>query len=210
MTNEAKPRVFVVDDDRSVLTALSRLLGLAGYDVAAFSSSIDFLAGFDPSTPGCTLLDVSLGDADGLDVQDILSLRGATQPVIFVTGHDEAATGVRAMKAGALDYLVKPIEESVLLTAVASAIEADRLARRRRGETREFREKLEALTPREHEVMDHVAKGRLNKQIAHDLGIVEKTVKVHRARMMEKIGMRSVAVLVQALARLEGSSGKKP
>jgi FixJ family two-component response regulator len=203
---EAKPRVFVVDDDHSILSAMSRLLGLAGYDVETFESPGEFLAHHDPQVPGCALLDIGLGETDGLALQNALVEREPARPIIFLTGCDDVMTGVRAMKAGAVDYLTKPVHETELLAAIEKAIETDRKSRAVRDETAKFGNRLEQLTPREHEVMVHVVRGRLNKQIANDLGIVEKTVKVHRARVMEKLGVRSVATLVQAVLRLDGPS----
>jgi FixJ family two-component response regulator len=207
MRQDIKPRVFVVDDDHSILTAMSRLLGLAGYDVETYASPDDFLARHDPHAPGCALLDVGLGEIDGLTLQDALSEREPERPIIFLTGCDDVRTGVRAMKAGAIDYLTKPVQEDALLAAIERAIEADRASRRARDESAQVVHRLEQLTPREREVMAHVVRGRLNKQIANDLGIVEKTVKVHRARVMEKLGVRSVAALVQSVLRLDTASG---
>jgi len=190
--------VYIVDDDRKVLTALSRLLTVTGYHVRAFDSPHAFLAEHDPAMPGCALFDVGMADVDGLALQDILQRDGHSRPIIFITGHDDAKTGVRAMKAGAVDYLTKPVQDTELLTAVQSAIETDLKVRRSDAERAELHRKLNLLTAREAEVMAQVVRGRLNKQIAFDLGIVEKTVKVHRARVMEKMDVRSVAALVHA------------
>jgi RNA polymerase sigma factor (sigma-70 family) len=200
-----KPRVFVVDDDQRILSAMSRLLGLAGYDVETYESSGDFLAHHDPQIPGCALLDIGLGDVDGLALQHALLERQPARPIVFLTGCDDVSTGVRAMKAGAVDYLTKPVREEDLLAAIEKALEADRKSRAVRDESAKLEQRLDQLTPREREVMTHVVRGRLNKQIANDLGIVEKTVKVHRARVMEKLGVRSVAALVQAV--LKGPTG---
>jgi FixJ family two-component response regulator len=196
MTDNTQPCVYIVDDDRSILTALSRLLTATGYNVRTFDSPRNFLAEHDPEMPGCALFDVGMGEVDGLALQDILLRSGGSRPIIFLTGHDDAKTGVRAMKAGAIDYLTKPVQDTDLLTAVRSAIDADMRARIASAELTELRRKLCLLTARESEVMAQVVKGRLNKQIAFDLGIVEKTVKVHRARVMEKMDVRSVAALV--------------
>jgi FixJ family two-component response regulator len=197
-----KPRVFVVDDDHTILTAMARLLGLAGYDVETYQSPGDFLAHHDPLIPGCALLDIGLGEVDGLSLQNALVERKPARPIIFLTGCDDVHTGVRAMKAGAIDYLTKPVQEADLLAAIEKALEADRKSRLVRDESEKLEHRLEQLTPREREVMAHVVRGRLNKQIANDLGIVEKTVKVHRARVMEKLGVRSVATLVQAVLKV--------
>jgi len=199
--------IFVVDDDRSVLTALSRLLTTAGYHVRTFESPRSFLAAHDPEVPGCALLDVGMAEVDGLALQDILTRSGHTRPIIFITGNDDVKTSVRAMKAGALDYLTKPVQDTALLAAVESAIGADIEARRTRGERDGLKSRYAQLTPREREVMALVTRGRLNKQIAADLGIVEKTVKVHRARVMEKMGVRSVAALVHIAEKLASAAG---
>jgi len=196
--------VFIVDDDRSVLTAVSRLLTTAGYRVKTFDSPMSFLAEHDPSVPGCALLDIGMAEVDGLALQDILTRSDHARPIIFITGNDDVKTSVRAMKAGALDYLTKPVQDTALLAAVESALGADLEARRMRGEQSLLRERFQQLTSREREVMALVVRGRLNKQIAADLGIVEKTVKVHRARVMEKMGVRSVAALVHVAERLAG------
>jgi len=197
-----EPCVFVVDDDRSILSAFSRLLGAAGYKVRAYSSAADFLAAHDSAVPGCALFDVGMGEMDGLMLQEQLHKEGVERPVIFVTGQDDLRNGIRAMKAGAMDYLSKPVQEAALLEAVGNAIELDRSARCERIEIAALRQRIDELTPREREVMAHVVRGRLNKQIANDLGVVEKTVKVHRARVMEKMQVRSIAALVHVADRL--------
>jgi FixJ family two-component response regulator len=200
-----EPCVFVVDDDRSILTAFSRLLGAAGYKVRTYSSPADFLAAHDSTVPGCALFDVGMSEMDGLALQERLHHEGVDRPVIFVTGQDDLRNGIRAMKAGAMDYLSKPVQEEALLQAVGNAVELDRVARHERMEIASLTQRIEDLTPREREVMVHVVHGRLNKQIANDLGVVEKTVKVHRARVMEKMQVRSVAALVQIADRLAKS-----
>jgi len=202
MTSHASPCVYIVDDDRKVLTALSRLLTVTGYRVRAFESPRMFLAEHDPEIPGCALFDVGMAEVDGLALQDILQRGGRSRPIIFITGHDDAKTSVRAMKAGAVDYLTKPVQDTELLAAVQNAIDADLRARRDNAEVVELRRKLSLLTAREAEVMNQVVRGRLNKQIAFDLGIVEKTVKVHRARVMAKMDVRSVAALVHVAEAL--------
>ncbi len=199
--------VYIVDDDLSVLRALSRLLVEAGYDVKAYHSPKDFLREHDPELSGCALLDVGMSELDGLAVQQALLYDENRRPVIFVTGHDDANTGVRAVKAGAFDYLTKPVQDTALLAAVQAAIEADTEARRKNEDLRQLKSLLSHVTPREIEIMRHVVRGRLNKQIAFDLGIVEKTVKVHRARVMEKLNVRSVADLVRVAQRLGFPNG---
>jgi FixJ family two-component response regulator len=202
MSEPARSTVFVVDDDRSILKAFSRLLGSAGYEVRTFNTPTDFLSEHDSSVPGCAVLDVRMEEIDGLGIQDRLRQQGSTRPVIFVTSCDDVRTSVHAMKAGALDFLSKPVQEPDLLAAVKSAVEQDLRTRHEQDELYELRQRLEQLTTREREVMDQVVKGRLNKQIANDLAIVEKTVKVHRARVMAKMGVRSVAALVHIANRL--------
>jgi FixJ family two-component response regulator len=189
--------IFIVDDDPGVLRALARLVGTRGYDVRPSSSPQEFLAAHDPSLPGCAVLDVSMPGLDGLELQQTLAASGVHRPVIFITGQGDIPTTVRAMKAGAVDFLTKPVGDDILLDAIARAVEQDGKARRRRDELAAIQARLATLTPREREVLPHVVAGRLNKQIAGDLGTVEKTIKVHRGRMMEKLGVRTVADLVR-------------
>jgi FixJ family two-component response regulator len=195
--------VYVVDDDPLVLKAVERVLQAEGYKVATFNSPRAFLDAHDPSLPGCTVLDVGMTELSGLETQNELLALGDTRPIIFITGHDDVRTGILAMKAGARDYLVKPVPPAVLLEAVAAAVQSDLTAHQERARMTELARQWETLTNREQEVMVQVARGRLNKQIAFDLGIVEKTTKVHRGRVMEKMALRSVAELVQAVDQLE-------
>jgi FixJ family two-component response regulator len=204
--NETSPAVFLVDDDPAVLKALSRLLRVKGYDVRPFTSPQAFLDAHDPSVPGCAVLDVAMPGIDGMQLQSALANGDATRPVIFITGRGDIPTSVKAMKAGAVDFLKKPVNARELLPAVAWAIEQDAQTRRLRAEMCSVGARLARLTPREHEVLTYVIAGRLNKQIANDLGTVEKTVKVHRGRMMEKLGVRTVAELV----RLADKAGIAP
>jgi FixJ family two-component response regulator len=193
----------VVDDDPSVLRALARLLSAAGLEVRGFPSPAAFLEAHDPGTPGCLVLDVALPGLDGLEVQKALSVSDCARPIVFVTGRGDIPTTVRAMKGGAVDFLTKPVNDSDLLAAVRNAIEIDRAARQAQVEVDAMRQRLARLTPREREVLVHVVAGRLNKQIAADLGTVEKTIKVHRARIMEKMAVGSLADLVRVAERLE-------
>jgi FixJ family two-component response regulator len=195
--------VFLVDDDPGVLTALTRLLRTKGYEVRAFSSSLEFVAQHDPSVPGCAIFDVSMPDLDGLQLQATLAGDGVERPVIFITGVGDIPVTVRAMKAGALDFLTKPVSTRQLLAAIARAIEVDARGRELRSELATANDRVSRLTPREREVLAHVIAGRLNKQIAADLGVVEKTIKLHRGRMMQKMGVRTVADLVR-IAELAG------
>jgi FixJ family two-component response regulator len=194
---DGKPTVFLVDDDPGVLKGMSRLLRARGYDVRSYASPQAFLAGHDSAVPGCAVLDVAMPGLDGLALQQALTDSGAHRPVIFLTGKGDIPTSVRAMKAGAIDFLTKPVSSDVLLEAIARAEKTDAEARRHRAELAAIEAKLATLTPREREVLTHVVAGRLNKQIAGDLGTVEKTIKVHRSRMMEKLGVRTVADLVR-------------
>jgi len=196
------PQVFVVDDDHAILRAFSRLLGSAGFSVKTFDSPAEFLVQHDPDVPGCALLDVGMHGMDGLELQAELANVGARRPIVFVTGRDDARTSVRALKAGAMDYLTKPVDGDDLIAAVSSALARDVKARAQRSEIAAIRARYNLLTPREREVMEHVVAGRLNKQIACDLGTVEKTVKVHRARVMAKMQVRTVAALVRLMERL--------
>jgi len=200
---EKAATIFIVDDDPGILTSLSRLLRSFGLNVAAFDSPQKFLAQHLPRAPGCLVLDVSMPGLNGLELQEKLATIGSTIPIVFLTGHGNVPDSVRAMKHGALDFLAKPIDEADLLAAIHIAIEKDRLARNARAEIDEIQERLHTLTPREREVLTHVVSGRLNKQIAFDLGTVEKTIKVHRARVMEKMKAQSLAELVVLAERLK-------
>ncbi|HEV7476295.1 MAG TPA: response regulator [Burkholderiales bacterium] len=189
--------ISVVDDDALVLRSLDRLLRSAGFAVRTFPSSQAFLA--DPEAdPGCVVIDLSLPGLGGLELQQALARSADPRPVVFITGRGDIASSVAAMKAGAIDFLVKPFDEQALLTAVRSAVEKDRAARGVREELSLIVGRLAALTPREREVLAGVVEGKLNKQIAAELGTAEKTVKVHRARMMRKMGVASLAGLVRA------------
>ena len=199
--NHAGPTVFVVDDDPAVLKSLSRLLRSARLDVATFSSPREFLERHDPRAPGCLVLDVAMPGLNGLELQAALTVKGSAIPIIFLTGHGNIPASVQAMKRGALDFLTKPVNDDDLLKAVQVAIEKDRLARIARAELEDIQARLDSLTPREREVLTHVVSGQLNKQTAADLGTVEKTIKVHRGRVMEKMKVHSVAELVHLAER---------
>lgn len=205
----SQPTVFVVDDEPSVLKAVGRLLRSAGLNVVTFPLARDFLDNHDPDAPGCLVLDVSMPELSGLELQRTLSALDCERPIIFLTGHGDIPMSVQAMKQGAVDFLTKPVDEGNLLEAVRSAIEKDRAIRLKRAELAELRGRLVRLTHREREVLDHVVSGRLNKQIAADLGTVEKTIKVHRAHIMEKLEVRSVAELVRLVARAEADSAPR-
>jgi FixJ family two-component response regulator len=196
--------IYLVDDDASVLRALARMLGAAGHSCEAYPSAEAFLAGHDPEAPGCAILDLGLPGMDGFAVQQSLSAGGVERSVIFVTGTGDIPASVRAMKAGAVDFLTKPVEAAALLAAVEQAIGRDAAARAARTEVDAVRRNLALLTPRETEVLNGVLAGRLNKEIAWDLGTAEKTVKVHRGRMMKKMGVRTVADLVRVVTEHRG------
>jgi len=199
--------VFLVVDDPGVLRALTRLLRAAGLDVRAFRSSREFLAAHDAAIPGCIVLDLAMPGESGLDLQTALAAAGCHRPIVFISGHGDIPSSVRAMKAGAVDFLTKPVSQEHLLAAIRRALDRDRLMREAQAELQAIAERLSTLTPREREVLDHVVMGQLNKQIAADLGTVEKTVKVHRSRVMEKMGVRSLADLVRMAERLRVALG---
>jgi FixJ family two-component response regulator len=203
--------VAIVDDDPRILTAIVRLLDSAGVRAATFASPAEFLAGYDANQTGCLVLDLTMPAMSGLDLQRLLFEAGGAPPIIFLTGTGDIPTSVAAMKLGAADFLTKPVEDSVLLDAVQRALNHEQLARRERTKLAELRRRLDSLTPREREVFDQVVKGRLNKQIAADLGTVEKTIKVHRANVMEKLQAESLAELVHVAHRLgvHGAGGER-
>jgi FixJ family two-component response regulator len=193
--------VFIVDDDSGVLRAMSRLMRVAGYECQTFTSPLQFLDEYDPSGPGCIVLDVAMRELDGLRLQTALRERGVDHSVIFVTGKGDIPMSVQAMKAGAIDFLTKPVDGEALLAAIERARGEDAEKRELQDERASITANLAKLTPREREVLTHVIAGRLNKQIASDLGTVEKTIKVHRGRMMSKMGVHSVAELVRIAER---------
>lgn len=195
------PTVFIVDDDSAVLKSLARLLRSARLNVMAFGSPQEFLERHDPRAPGCLVLDLAMPGLNGLELQAALTVKGSAIPIIFLTGHGNIPTSVQAMKRGALDFLTKPVNDDDLLKAVQVAIEKDRIARIARAELEDIQARLDSLTPREREVLTHVVSGQLNKQTAADLGTVEKTIKVHRGRVMEKMKVQSVAELVRLAER---------
>jgi FixJ family two-component response regulator len=201
MDNETKT-VFVIDDDTAVCRALSRMLTAAGYEVRAFESAEDFLAEGHAEGPGCLLLDVCLPGLDGMELQRSLLGSPCPRPIIFLTGRSDIQTSVNAMKAGAVDFLTKPIEGERLVAAIDKALQCDAERRLVYAIRSAIQRRFDKLTPREKQVMDGMIRGRLNKVIAAELGIGEKTVKVHRARLLEKMGVRSVAELVPLAARI--------
>jgi FixJ family two-component response regulator len=194
-------QVHLVDDDAGIRNAVGRLLRSHGYDVVAHASAEAFLDACDPQAPGCIVLDVSMPGIDGPSLQRRLLEEGDALPVIFLTGSADVPICADAMRRGAIDFLTKPVDEVELLRAITMALEHDRVRRFARSHRDLTESRLSSLTPREREVLEHVMNGRLNKQIASDLGTAEKTVKVHRARAMEKMHVRSVAELVRMVER---------
>ncbi|HWX79533.1 MAG TPA: response regulator [Steroidobacteraceae bacterium] len=194
--------VFIVDDAREIRTALSRLLTAAGFAVRAFDSAGRYLDEQDLEAPGCLLLDMCMPGMNGLELQRMLVHSPYARPIVFLTGQGDIQSSVQAMKAGAVDFLTKPIEDERLVAAIERALKRDAAERQERTIRNAIQQRFLLLTPRERQVMTHVIRGRLNKQIAADLGTGEKTIKVHRARVMSKLVVRSVAELVKLGARV--------
>ena len=206
MTAGAEPVVFVVDDYAPGRRSITRLLHAAGFVVAAFASAQDFLAQYDPAASGCLVLDLAMPAISGLELQSILADKRSLLPIIFLTAHGDVPKSVQAMKHGASDFLTKPVNDEDLLAAVRAAIDKDRGLREEQAELSDIRTRLATLTPREREVLEYVIAGKLNKEIAGDLGTVEQTIKIHRAHVMQKMKVRSVAELVRLTQRC-GISG---
>jgi len=200
--------VFVVDDDPSVRSSLKFLVSTVGLKVETFDSADSFLHRKPPDAPSCLVLDVRLPGLSGLDFQRELAARNIRIPIVFITGHGDIPMSVRAMKAGAVEFLTKPFRDQDLLDAIRVALERDRARRQQENETTELQQRFESLTPREREVISLVASGMLNKQIAGQLGTAENTVKVQRSRAMEKMHAQSLADLVKMIQKLKGSSEK--
>jgi FixJ family two-component response regulator len=197
----AEPVVFAVDDDASMREALSSLMRSVGLRVLTFASVGDFLIAQRPDAPACLVLDVRLPEISGLELQRTLAAARDPLPIIFITGHGDIPMSVRAMKAGAVEFLTKPFSHRDLLDAVRLALEGDRLARRQRALDLEIRGRYDSLTAREQQVLHQVVAGKLNKQIAATLGVAEITIKVHRQRVVAKMGVRSLAELVRMAQR---------
>jgi FixJ family two-component response regulator len=194
--------VHVVDDDAGIRKALGRILEAAGYDVKTYASAGEFLLTEKPDGPACLLLDVRMPGPSGLELQEALARRTVPLPVVFLTGHGDIPMTVRALKAGAVDFLTKPVDKHTLLAAIEAALAQDSARRAERNELAGLRARYEALSPREREVFALVVTGKLNKQIADDIGAAERTVKAHRAKVMEKMQAGSVADLVRMAGRL--------
>jgi RNA polymerase sigma factor (sigma-70 family) len=201
------PVVFVVDDDPSVRSSLKFLMSSVGLQVESFDSADALLQRKLPDAPSCLVLDVRLRGLSGLDFQRELAARNCHMPIIFITGHGDIPMSVRAMKAGAVEFLTKPFRDQDLLDAVRIALEKDRERRERKKEVSDLKERFNSLTPREQKVISMVVSGMLNKQIAEQLGTAENTVKVHRSRAMEKMHAQSVAELVKMIDKLESFTG---
>ncbi len=208
--NAREPVVFVVDDDPTVLTGISRLLRAGGLRSAVFPSAEEFLLQCDADAVGCLILNVSMPGIGGLGLQRCLHEKGIALPIVFLTGKVDVPATVQAMKGGAVDFLTKPPAASELLEAVNRALKKDQLQRQTQADLAADENKLALLTPREREVLEMIVKGHLNKQIAAELGMAERTAKFHRANLMEKLGAESIAGLVQLAARVGiGASGQR-
>jgi FixJ family two-component response regulator len=195
-------KVYLVDDEPDLRRALERLLRAEGCEVEGFSSAAEFLAQVPPEAPGCIVLDVAMPGIDGLAMQQRLTASGGLLPIVFLTGHGDIPMSVRAVKAGAVDFLTKPVKGVDLLRAVGAALDLSEQRQAQRAELSDLLARAAQLTPREREVFGHVIAGRLNKIIADRIGTTEQTVKVHRARVMDKMGAESVADLVRIGQRI--------
>jgi FixJ family two-component response regulator len=200
--SHATPIVFVVDDDVSVRESLELLLRCEGWQPETFASAQEFLDRPRPAVPSCLVLDLSLPDLNGLELQRRLAPERIDMPIMFITGHGDVSTSVQAMKAGAVEYLTKPFDQDVLLDAIRESLDRSRLALARETEMRSLRNRYASLTPRERQVLALVVSGLLNKQVAGELGISEITVKAHRGRVMQKMEDQSLADLVKMATRL--------
>jgi FixJ family two-component response regulator len=201
--SDAQQTVFLLDDDEAVVIALGRMLQASGFQVRASRSPVEFLATHDADAPGCLVVDVRMPGMSGLELQRALRVRGCDRPLVFIAGQGDITTTVQAMKAGAVTFLSKPVQRAELVAAINEALARDAQQRAERHEWLEVSKRLATLTPREHEVLDLVATGLLNKQIAARLGAAEKTIKVHRRRIMQKMQARTATALVGLLSRAE-------
>lgn len=199
--NPLEPAVFVVDDDPSVRSGLARLLKSVGLKVQTFASAPEFLEQADKDCPGCLIVDLRMPAMSGLDLQKQLQANSISFPIIFLTAFGNVPASVRAMKAGAVDFLEKPVDDQTLIDTVFRALELDRIQRARQAEIQAVHDRFNSLTPREVEVFQLIITGRLNKQVAYELNTSEKTIKVHRARILEKMQCQSLAELVHLAAK---------
>ena len=202
--------VYIVDDDASILKAVSRLLRAGGYVVQTFASAADFLAALTPQAAGCVVVDLRMPGQSGRDLQSVLATADNPLPVIFLTGHGDIPTVTHAMRDGAVDFLTKPVKKENLFAAIERALARDAVEREQRARMRDLRDRFDQMTPREREVLAHVISGKLNKQIAFDLGASERTIKAHRASIMDKLDVDSVAELVRLTEQLGIEPLRKP
>lgn len=206
-SKQSAPLVFIVDDDEAVRNSLRLLVKSVGLVASTSPSAQEFLASYDPADPGCLVLDVRMPGMSGIELQQRLNLRGAVIPVIFITGHGDIPMAVEAMQQGAFDFLQKPFRDQDLIDRIQRALEKDRTSRAELAERASIRESRDTLTPRERQVLDLVTKGLPNKVMAADLGLSQRTVEIHRARVMEKMGASSLAQLVRMTLDLEEAPG---
>jgi FixJ family two-component response regulator len=205
---EAQPVVYLLDDEESIVVSLGRMLRSSGFAIRGFTSAAEFLEAHDPEIPGCLVADVRMPGMSGLELQHALHDRGIDRSIVFITGRGDIATTVQAMKAGAVTFLAKPVQRADLVAAVREAISKDAETRAQHRERDEITRRLASLTPRERQVLELVATGMLNKQIAAELGAAEKTIKVHRGRIMGKMQVRTATALVGLLSRAEVAPGQ--
>lgn len=201
--NSPNGLVYLLDDEPGMVKALTRLLRTEGFPVQGFTSAARFLEAFQPGKESCLVLDVAMPELDGIHLQERLTHQGIVVPIVFLTGHGDIPMSVRAIKAGAVDFLTKPVNDADLLRAVRTALEVAASRKAELAAVADLMARHASLTPREREVMAHVVAGQLNKQIAADLGTGEQNIKIHRGRVMEKMGVESIADLVRAAERLK-------
>ena len=209
MTKDSQALVFVVDDDEAVRSSTKLLLKSVGLPAVTYSSAQEFLDHYDPQQPGCVVLDVRMPLMSGLELQQLLNIRGAIIPVIFITGHGDIPMAVEAMQHGAFDFLQKPFRDQDLLDRAQKALEKDRVNRLQLREKTRTQERRESLTPREREILELMTRGKPNKVMAADLGVSQRTVEIHRARVMEKMGASSLAQLVRMVMDLDQPTGSE-
>jgi two-component system response regulator FixJ len=204
----AEPTVFIVDDDKEVREAIALLMLSVGLQSRAFPDAWSYLNTFDPDAPGCLVLDVRMPDMNGLEVQDELAAKPYHPPIVMITGHGDVPMAVRAVKGGAVDFIEKPFNDQALIDAVQRAIALDAKGRGEALELADIKERVERLTKREREILDQIAAGKRNKVIAYDLGISQSTVEAHRAKVMEKLGARSLSELMRLVMLVDPPRGQ--